>query len=307
MDSYLEIARAVLKSSRQPMSARQILRTAHQLQLVPRDLFGRTQHKTMQARLASDILRHRSRSDFYRTGPGRFFLRMFQNDRNIPDRHRREYIAPLRAAQLGRFDAVAFPRTELAELGFKLSGPFLVTELLPLSWSLMRLFSLRKSRSHVPFRFLLVLFADGQIFLQHRKPTSDGDISHHSAIGIEGVVRRDDQSLFSPGDLGLADAAARTLFEHFELPHHVRASVRDERRWSKPLAVIDRAHDVLETDILTYIGFQCAGISEITDAVEAWTACEWISFPAKFNDLSRFDKSSARVLSDAELQAALCS
>jgi len=307
MDSYLEIARAVLKSSRQPMSARQILRTAHQLQLVPRDLFGRTQHKTMQARLASDILRHRSRSEFYRTGPGRFFLRMFQNDRNIPDRHRREYLAPLRAAQLGRFDAIAFSRAELAELGSKLDARFSVTELLPLSWSLMRLFGLRKSRTHVPFRFLLILFADGKIFLQHRKPASDADISHQSAIGIEGVVRRDDQSLFSAGDLGLTDAATRTLLEHFELPHHVRALVREEQRWSKPLAVIDRAGDALETDLLTYIGFQCGGISEIVNAVESWTACEWIGFPAKFNDLSRFDKLSTRVISDSELQAALCS
>src|SRR6266576_3935001 len=110
MDSYLEIAKKVLLEARQPLSARQILKTAYQLQLVAPDLYGRTQHKTLQARLATDILHRRSRSEFYRTGPGRFFLRAMQTDRTIPVRYRREYTAPLRAAQLGRFDVLTISR-----------------------------------------------------------------------------------------------------------------------------------------------------------------------------------------------------
>jgi hypothetical protein len=39
MDSYLEIARKVLREARQPLSARQILKAAYQLQIVPRDLY----------------------------------------------------------------------------------------------------------------------------------------------------------------------------------------------------------------------------------------------------------------------------
>ena len=50
------IARRVLQEARQPLSAKEILQVAYQMQIVPPDLFGRTQHKTLQARLFTDIL-----------------------------------------------------------------------------------------------------------------------------------------------------------------------------------------------------------------------------------------------------------
>jgi len=144
MDTYLEIARTVLKRTRQPLSARQILKTALQMQLVPRDLYGRTQHNTLQARLASDILRHRSNSSFYRTGPGRFFLRALQSDPSLPLRYKHEYQAPLRADQLGRFDVIAFPRAALRNLGLKTPMPLEVSRLFALPWRFARLHSLRR-------------------------------------------------------------------------------------------------------------------------------------------------------------------
>jgi hypothetical protein len=54
MNSYLTIASKVLSEARQPLSAVQILRAAYDLQIVPRDLYGKTQHKTLQARIAED-------------------------------------------------------------------------------------------------------------------------------------------------------------------------------------------------------------------------------------------------------------
>ena len=75
MNSYLQIAQSVLQKSRQPLSAREILDAAYRLQLVPEHLFGKTQYKTLQARLSEDLLRNRKRTIFARTGPGRFVLR----------------------------------------------------------------------------------------------------------------------------------------------------------------------------------------------------------------------------------------
>jgi len=307
VDSYLEIARAVLRSSRQPLSAPQILRIAHQMQLVPRDLYGRTQHKTLQARLASDILKNRSKSEFFRTAPGRFFLRIYQSDKNIPSRHQREYQAPLRAAQLGRFDVVAFARSELAGLARKLISPFPVKHLMSLSWNFARLYSLRGDSNQVPFRFLLILVADGRVYLQNQKSVEiDGELNRQTIAGIEGMVKRSDLSLFSADDLGLLDAASRTILEHFDLPRPVRRMLDDSSRWSPALAVIEDETDEIQANMITYISFQCSGITEIIDAINERVTSEWLTLPPKVNDLSRFDRSSARLIGDEKLQISLC-
>jgi len=69
----------------------QILRAAYDLQIVPRDLYGKTQHKTLQARIAEDILRNRGRSEFVRTERGRFFLRSLLADASMSRRFKGEY------------------------------------------------------------------------------------------------------------------------------------------------------------------------------------------------------------------------
>jgi hypothetical protein len=307
MDSYLAIAQSVLRSSRQPLSARQILKTAYQLQLVPRDLYGRTQHKTLHARLATDIVDNRSKSAFYRTGPGRFFLRSLQSDRSIPPRYREEYHAPLRAAQLGRFDVMAFPRAPLAEFGLKTRSPFPPSKLLTLPWRFVRLYNLRRDTRFVPFRFLLLLTANGRLFVDNRKPVlADGDLHRRSAIGIEGFVKRGDLSLFSADQIGLLDAAARTFFEQFDLPHHVLPALEDPSRWSKAHGVIDTSGGPAGADLVIYLSFRCAGISEIVEVMDARPSAEWVSMPITLNDIEGFDRWSSRLIGDIALQADLC-
>lgn len=80
MSQYLDIAEQVLRVAKQPLNARQILGTALQLNMVPPDLYGQTQHKTLQARISEDILHNRDNSRFYRTGRGVFFLREYLED-----------------------------------------------------------------------------------------------------------------------------------------------------------------------------------------------------------------------------------
>ena len=308
MDSYLAIARAVLKSSGQPLSARQILKTAHQMQLIPRDLYGRTQHKTLQARLATDILKHRSKSLFYRTGPGRFFLRSFQFDRSIPQRYWKEYQAPLRAAQLGRFDVVAFFRSPLAEIACKTRSPFPASRLLALPWRFVRLYNVQRDDQFVPFRFLLLLTADGRLFLDNFRPVmTEGDLHDRSTIGIEGFVKRGDLSLFSSDEVGLLDAAARTILERFDLPRYVLPILEDASRWSQAHAVVDVDKDQAGADLVVYLSFRCAGINEIIKVIDARPTAEWASVPVTFNDVERFDKWSLRLISDVALQTDLCS
>lgn len=101
-DSYLEIAEAVLRRARTPLSTRQIMDLAFLSGVVPTHLHGSTQYKTLGARLSEDILRLKRRSRFFRTKPGRFFLREFISDKTLPVEHRTPIVAARRRRQLRR-------------------------------------------------------------------------------------------------------------------------------------------------------------------------------------------------------------
>lgn len=101
------------------------------------------------------------------------------------------------------------------------------------------------------------------------------------------------------------DAAARVLVEHLGLPSRLWPKLEETERWSSAHAVID-PDDQTNNDLVVYLSFQCSGISEITEAVNARLSAEWIATPVKLNDLDRLDKWSARLVADTELQATLC-
>src|SRR5437763_111510 len=84
LETYLEIAEAVLRAARRPLTARAILDAAYRGGIVPTHLYGKTQHKTLQARLSEDILLRKLESRFFRTDPGYFFLSELRSDPKIP-------------------------------------------------------------------------------------------------------------------------------------------------------------------------------------------------------------------------------
>lgn len=71
-----------------------MLQLSYATEMVPWHLHGATQHKTLHARLSEDISQNLEASRFYRTGPGRFFLRALQDDPDTPEALRAEYFAP---------------------------------------------------------------------------------------------------------------------------------------------------------------------------------------------------------------------
>lgn len=102
MDAYLAIAEKILLQARRPLGAREILRRAYPSGKVPQHLFGKTQHKTLGARLAEDILDRGDRSLFYRNEPGKYFLTQFLSDETIPSEYRHRFVARRRKRQLSQ-------------------------------------------------------------------------------------------------------------------------------------------------------------------------------------------------------------
>jgi len=73
---------------------------AYRHDLVPSHLFGKTQHKTFGARLSEEILARREHSLFFRSEPGRFFLREFLSDPSIPEAYKSPITARRREREL---------------------------------------------------------------------------------------------------------------------------------------------------------------------------------------------------------------
>ncbi|WP_395826821.1 hypothetical protein, partial [Elstera sp.] len=55
-DRYLEIAFRVLSYRAIPMNCKDMINFARKLSIIPIDLKGETQHKTLNARISTDIL-----------------------------------------------------------------------------------------------------------------------------------------------------------------------------------------------------------------------------------------------------------
>src|ERR1044072_3045159 len=302
MDSYLEIAKAVLKEARQPLSARQILKAAYELQIVPRDLYGRTQHKTLRARLATDLLHRRSKSEFYRTGPGRFFLRAFQEDETLPLRYRQEYVAPLRAAQLGRFDVLTMTRSVIARLANLNSGRIPISDLARSLWRYRRMEETRRNFEIVAFRLMVILFDEGKILLRQKRLVPSGEMPSRTAVGFDGVVRREDRSRFSQDEAGLFDAAFRTVAEYLELAPDLLRRVGPITSYDETIVIFEEGDEPAPDDLMIILSFDCSTVPEIAEATLRGDIYQWQRLPISANDLDRFDRWSARIISDAQLQ-----
>ncbi|MEM9683610.1 MAG: HTH domain-containing protein, partial [Pseudomonadota bacterium] len=118
MDAYLEIAESVIRATKRPMTAKAIISAAYRAGVVPQHLYGKTQDKTLQARLSEHILCHKFDGVFFRTEPGHFFLTDLLSDPSVPEKFKQPfsarrrtrdlYSSPVLAIEVSYFESTAF-------------------------------------------------------------------------------------------------------------------------------------------------------------------------------------------------------
>lgn len=220
LDSYLEIAEKVLKVARQPMSPKAILEAAYRGNIVPDHLHGKTQHKTLQARLSEDILRSHGRGRFYRTAPGFFFLKELEADPEIPDQYKMRFAARRRTRDLFREPALSLKREFLEKYErnsfddwskfFKEASAVGATkyiyprmqeeDYLPV-WS----FSIARKKS------LILSYRVGRY-------RDDRDLfANRRTIGFPSLVSQFDQTLFSSEDMGVTESGLNAISTDLDL------------------------------------------------------------------------------------------
>jgi hypothetical protein len=200
MDAYLEIASKILRTERRPLSPEAILTEAYRVGIVPARLHGRTQHKTLHARIAEDIIHSGEHSTFIRTGPSRFFLRELLTDTTILSEFRQPFPTRRRFRELVAGPAMAVEYDDLKSIAEE------NTEIEP-----KKIFDLLKSdrftyadpknnkKGYVFIRSFVCVYRGSSILsyrLGRYREDRDSFMSRRS-VGFWTFIHRDDHTLFN--------------------------------------------------------------------------------------------------------------
>lgn len=221
MDSYLTIAKNVLERARRPLSPREILRDAYRFDMVPNHLHGATQHKTLQARLSEHIIEFRDGGLFFRTAPGKFFLRSFLNDETIPAEFRRPIVARRRVRELRRKEVLTISKEALP--GHITDGAVLPAGAFydPLVADRFRYVATLDDRceSDIAIWSFVVAIRETEVltYRQGRYREDRDGFHQRRSIGFYSPVIRSDLSLFDQLDHGLVAGGLATLAVDLDL------------------------------------------------------------------------------------------
>lgn len=219
VNSYLDIAVDILRMARRPLRPRTIIAEAHHIGLVPPQLHGRAQHKTLHARIAEDIVKRHNESRFYRTAPGQFFLREFINDPSIPDEYKQFSPARRRIRELLRGPALTAPHEHLkeADTDYQLIA---TTKMLKLLRKQTSYGDPKKPEDSVFVQSFVCVCRDRNVLTYRTgRYRDDRDtFMHKRSIGFSTYVHINEHTLFNTTDLGIIEAGVRAAKIDLDIP-----------------------------------------------------------------------------------------
>jgi len=299
-DSYLELAEAVLRRVRRPLSALEILRTAYAADIAPAKLRGRTQQKTLGARLSEDILHRRDHSRFYRTAPGRFLLREMLDDPSIPSEQRQPIVARRRKRSLPSAHALAFDGDAFESSATSaLVDPGSVLSLLRQGhYHYAHAGQHRQPADVVVWAFVIVKRSGFALSYRHGAYREHRDtFQQRRTIGFYTPVIDSDLTLFEQIDHGIVTSGMKALAYDLDM--------LDQSIWQ-----IFEQYSKLETfvysdeipsgrDLLAVVSFACPDWLDPTSKRLAINDLEWVDLRCPPNHIEDYDPWSQAVLNGA--------
>lgn len=296
MDSYLELAEEVLKVERRPLSAKALITLAYRQGVVPHHLHGRTQFKTMGARISEDIIAKRERSVFFRAAPGRFFLREFLSDSSIPEEYRQPFFTRRRTRELLRGPVLVAQLGDLPKLSHSgVIDPAKFLGLLAKRYDRYDDYKKRHVGSVFVWSFVLVKRENSVLSyrLGRYRDERDAFMSKRS-IGFTTLVLENELTLFNIHDMGIIDAGVKAVTIDLNIP-----SVTSNNR-AGDIARIGYflvSHTTNHTqDILAIIDYECPSWFEPLKRRLAINDLAWLDLHQPVNNIDDFDPWSKSVL-----------
>lgn len=214
------MAETVLRAVRKPLTPRAILKTAYSMGLASSRLHGKTQHKTLQARLSEDILARRERSAFFRTAPGYFFLTALVDDETLPEAYRRPIVARRRRRELPYRNALAIHWRRLASLTNETSvPPSVLLGLISSDHFHYAASSAQRALEDVLIWSFVIVTRDRLVLTYrhgHYREGRDGFLQRRS-VGFFTPVVDTDMTLFDRADHGIVVSGLRALATDLDL------------------------------------------------------------------------------------------
>ncbi|UWQ43940.1 winged helix-turn-helix domain-containing protein (plasmid) [Leisingera aquaemixtae] len=308
MDTYLDIAHKVLRASRRPMSAKGILDAAYRAHIVPEHLRGKTQHKTLQARLSEDILYHRSTSLFFRTEPGVFFLCEMISDPNIPEKYKEKFRARRRTRDLQTDSPLGISRRFLEKWRdhiehTSVSDIFHAAEL---DEAIKYLPEAGDEDYASVWTFSLVRRGDKLLSYRIGRYRDDRDsFANKRTIGFPGAVTVRDRSLFSRQDYGAADNALNVLLLDLDLSPQSFSGEQIEK--PKPIFAFEAEGEDGISVILVVLEWTCPSWFEPTTKRLSLNDPNWLEatvVPNNWNDFEPWSRTALRRVRERGFTAA---
>lgn len=298
MNSYLQIAQSVLQKSRQPLSAREILDAAYRLQLVPEHLFGKTQYKTLQARLSEDLLRNRKRTIFARTGPGRFVLRE-QLSKTKTDND--EYVAPLRAYQLKQFDVICAAQEDIDAMWTAGATVAPFSGLAKAFTRQLPLLEVEKEPSLIHIRLLVTIKCLDK-FLSMNSMLTANEASGRS-LGFGGYLKGMDADLFSTDPFGFDEASRRTLAEQTTLSKEDLDGLTSLMA-DHSLQCIKRLNqDEAGNSVVLLTSYECSEPDKLLSHIPTHRSPRWVQVPSGINNYENLEPVSTIAVENRVLES----
>jgi hypothetical protein len=297
-NAYLQIAVEVLRNERRPLSPRAIIAEAYKSGIVPTNLHGRTQHKTLGARISEDIISKRDRSQFFRTSPGKYFLRNFLDDPDIAEDFRQPFHARRRLRELVRGPTLAIVSARVIQL----AGANLVIEPAKVLRLLVRgayaYINPKKEREGFYVVRPFVCVFKGTQVLTYRvgryRDDRDNFLSKRS-IGFSTMVTPYDQTLFNARDAGILDAGVRATMIDLDMLSGSENCQQFARNAELHRFVVSR-EEVGTGDLLAVVSMRCPAWFEPSRRRLALNDLEWLDIRNHVNNIDDFDPWSRTLL-----------
>ena len=280
------------------MGAKSILDAARKAGVLPEHLHGKTQQKTLQARLSEDILHAREASIFYRTEPGQFALKEFLEDPTFPSKWKVEFPARRRTRDLKRPDSLAIRHAtaaalentsvSMAEFAAQLTGTDAVATMHPKDM---------KRRGYCAiWTFSVVRKRDQVLAYRIGRYRDDRDtFADKRSIGFPGALAADDVSLFSTDKFGVRECSVAVLQQDLDLS--LATFERSDEHAPRIECVTALADMHGQLDLVIVLLWESPDWFEPTTKRLSLNDPSWLRTRALPNDIDDFEPWSARILS----------
>lgn len=298
MDTYLQIAEIVLRATKRPMTAKSILKEAYKADLVPYRLYGKTQHKTLQARLSIDILNGKNKSLFFRNEPGKFFLREFINNSEIPLEYRKEVFAKRRARDLVRGPVLVAKDSELKDI-FKGNSKISASKVTPYMEK-GKLFAYRSSsEENIPSAAVWVF----SVIIRSNKILSfrcgsyrdyRDSFARKRSVGFSAIVTEGSRDLFNMNDFGIMDCGLNAVSADLNI--HDLEKLKSNRDISYEICSFFLSADRGKRCLIAVLEIEVPDWFEPINPSLSINDLRWLSSDVPPNDIEDFDPWSKDVL-----------